>query len=158
MKKLGSPPQSYNYFSNMWKMFYPKYLMIPMATHENKCIAAGIFFLYNHTIHHAYSCNIKEFLNIAPNDLIQWWMIKWGNEHGYNNLDSGRTRAGAGNVLFKKRWGGKCVTMPYFYKFFKYELQERQEIKYNRLSNLWSKYMPDFAANRIGPWIIKQIG
>ena len=158
MKKLGSPPQPYQYFGNMWQMFYPQHLILPMATYENKCIACGIFFLYNRTIHHAYSCISRQYLNLAPNDLIQWWMIKWGTEQGYVSLDSGRTRAGAGNVLFKKRWGGKCVVMPYFYKFFKHELDERQEIKYKNLSKLWSKYVPNAAANRIGPWIIKQIG
>jgi hypothetical protein len=48
--------------------------------------------------------------------------------------------------------------MPYFYQFYKKELKERQEVKYQRISNLWSRYMPEPIANRLGPWVIKQIG
>jgi FemAB-related protein (PEP-CTERM system-associated) len=158
MKKLGSPPQPYKFFERVWDLFYPENLMIPLATYNDRYIGGSLFFIRKDTIHHAYNCSLKEYLELGQNDLMQWYIIKWGNENGFKYLDFGRTREGAGNVLFKRRWGGESVMMPYFYKFYKKELKEREEVKYEGVSKLWGKYMPEFVANRIGPWIIKQIG
>ena len=158
MKKLGSPPQPYKFFEMIWDIFYPKNLKIIFAMCNGKCIASGLYFLYGNIIHHAYSCSSKEYLGLGPNNLMQWFIIKWGNKHRYRYLDFGRTRENEGTVLFKKRWGGERIEMPYFYKFYKKELKERQEIQYRWISSLWSKYMPEFAVKWIGPWIIKQIG
>lgn len=158
MKKLGSPPQPYKFFEAIWDLFYPKNLVISLATYNDEYIAGSLFFVHKNTIHHSYNCSLREYSGLGQNNLMQWYIIKWGNENNFENLDFGRTRENAGNVLFKRRWGGELVKMPYFYKFYKKELKEREEIKYERLSELWSKYMPEFVANGIGPWIIKQIG
>jgi len=159
MKRLGSPPQPFRFFGRMWDLFYPKNLIMPLVKYEERYIAGSLFFLHNDIIHHAYSCSSRESLNLAPNNLIQWHIIRWGNEYRFRHLDFGRSRENAGNVLFKRRWGGGLLKMPYFYKFYKKkELPERQEKQYQWVSHLWSKYVPGFAANRIGPWIIKQIG
>ncbi|MCK4347941.1 MAG: hypothetical protein KAW47_04920 [Thermoplasmatales archaeon] len=61
-------------------------------------------------------------------------------------------------MYYSRRWSGELAKMPYFYKFYKKGLKEREEIQYEGLSKLWSKNMPEFVANRIGPWIIKQVG
>lgn len=158
MKKLGSPPQPYKFFERIWDLFYPENLMMPLVRYRDKYIAGGLFFLHNGIIHHAYGCSLKEYLELAPNDSIQWHVISWGNEHGYKQLDSGRTRENEGTMLFKKRWGGEPVKMPYFYKSYKKEMTQRQEVQYEWMSGLWRKYMPHLLANRIGPWIIKQVG
>lgn len=158
MKRLGSPPQPYKFFDKMWNLLYPQNLIMPLAKSNDKYIAGGLFFLHNCVIHHAYGCSLREYLNLAPNDLIQWYVIKWGNERGFTHLDFGRTREDEGTVLFKRRWGGELASLPYFYKFYKKEINSRQEIQYRWMSRLWSKYMPESIANRISPWIIKQVG
>ena len=158
MKKLGSPPHPYKFFESLWDFFYPRNLIMPLAICNNRYISGGLFFVHKDTIHHAYNCSLKDYLGLGQNNLMQWYIIKWGNENGFKYLDFGRTRENAGNVLFKKRWGGEFVMMPYFYKFYKKELKGRDEMKYERFSELWSQYMPEFVVNRIGPWIKKQIG
>lgn len=158
MKKLGSPPQPYQFFTKMWDLFYPSSIMLPLAKYQEQYIAGGVFLLHNNTIQHAYSSSLARYLKLAPNDLIQWYMIKWGAEHNFAYLDFGRSRRNEGTVLFKKRWGGEEVKMPYFYKFYNGQLRERPEKQYRWLSSLWRKYMPEFVANRLGPRIITQIG
>lgn len=158
MKRLGSPPHEYQFFITMWNLFSPKHLIMPLAVYKNQCIAGGIFFLYKGVIHHAYSCSSKEHLNLPANDFILWWIIKWGSENGYSDLNLGRTRAEAGNDMFKKQWRGKPTPMFYYYLFNKSGLQVRQETKYKSLSNIWGKYLPDVVANRVGPWVVKQVG
>ena len=158
MKKLGSPPQSYKFFEMVWDLFYPQNLKILFAIYDNKCIASALFFKHKDTIHYSYGCSLREYAKFRPNNLLFWTLIEWGCENGFKYLDFGRTRENSGVWLFKKKWGGELVTMPYFYKFYKKELKERQEIEYEKVSDLWGKYMPEFVANKIGPWIIKQIG
>ena len=158
MKRLGSPPQPYRYFERMWDLFYPDKIFIPLANYQGKLIAGGVLFMKGSEIHFAYSCSATEYLPLAPNDLVWWHAIKWGNEHGFSRLNLGRTREGEDTVTFKKRWCGESIKMPYFYKFFGKALEQRQEVQYRRLSRLWSRYMPESVASRIGPFIIRQIG
>ncbi|MDD1779127.1 MAG: GNAT family N-acetyltransferase [Candidatus Helarchaeota archaeon] len=158
MKNLGSPPQPFTFFSKMWDLFYPEHLVLPMAIYDGECIACGICFTYKKIIHHAYSCMLRDYSNLGGNVLIQWWIIKYGHDHSYTIMDFGRTRENAGNFRFKKHWHGQMIKMPYFYKFVNGKLDERQEIKYKSISNLWRRYMPKFLAQRIGPWLIRQIG
>lgn len=158
MKRKGSPPQPFKFFEKMWDLFYPQNLIMPLVRYRDKFIAGGLFFLYKNTIHHAYGCSLKEYLHLAPNDLLMWYIIEWGNEHGYSVLDFGRTREGEGTVLFKKRWGGERTYMPYFYKLYKKKTIKRPEFKYKWISELWKRYVPKLLANKIGPWIIRQIG
>jgi len=158
MKRLGSPPQPYGYFERIWDLFYPDKVMIPLASSDGKCVAGALTFLMLDRIHVAYGCSLSEYLPLAPNDLVWWDAIKWGSEHKFSSFDFGRTREGDGNVVFKKRWQGEAVKMPYYYKFFGKTLDQRQEIKYKSLSQMWSRYMPEFVANKVGPLIIKQIG
>ena len=132
--------------------------MIPLASYDGKCVAGALAFLTSDRIHVAYGCSLSEYLPLAPNDLVWWHAIKWGSEHKLSCFDFGRTREGDTNVVFKKRWHGEAIKMPYFYKFFGKTLRQRQEIQYRKISHLWSKYMPEFVANKVGPLIIKQIG
>lgn len=158
MKKLGSPPQPYLYFDKMWELFFPGKLSLILARLKDKHVAGGMFLLHQGTIHHAYSCSLREYLSLSPNDLIQWRIIRWGNEQGYRYLDFGRTREGEGTALFKRRWGGQSVPMPYFYRSYNSDIKRRPEMQYDWASRLWGKCMPEFVANRVGPWIVGQVG
>ena len=158
MKRLGSPPQPFIFFETIWDLFYHKNLLIPLAVFNNRYIAGGLFFLHQDIVHHSYSCSSKKNFIPGTNNLILWYVIEWAMGHGFKCLDLGRTRPGAGNVNFKKRWGGKPTSLPYFYKFYKKEIKERDEVKYKKWSDLWAKYLPQCLANHIGPWLIKQIG
>lgn len=158
MKKLGSPPQPYSFFELMWDMFFPGKIKILLARLGDKYLAGNLYLTYNGEVHHAYNCSTIELAGMGQNNLLQWSMIKYASQNGYKHLDFGRTREDAGNVLFKKRWGGRLNKMHYFYKFYRKALKERDEIKYKRLSRAWSAWMPYPIANKLGPIIIKQIG
>jgi len=158
MMKLGSPPQPLLFFETIWDLFYPNNLMLLFAESHGSPIASSLYLLHDSIIHHSYNCSLNFPHGLGQNNLLQWYIIKWGNMQGFKYLDFGRTRANAGNELFKNRWGGKLFIMPYFYKFYRKELEERQEVKYSKISRLWGKYMPELIANHLGPMIIKQIG
>lgn len=158
MKRIGSPPQPYKYFEKIWEYFYPELLKIRFADYMEKRVSGMMFFLYRDAVHYSYSCSLSEHLELRPNNLVLWSTIEWGAENNFKYFDFGRTRPNSGVYLFKKAWGGKQVAMPYFYRFYKRELKEREEVKYEKLSELWRKYIPERLAEKIGPWIIKQVG
>lgn len=158
MKRLGSPPQPYSFFKYIFKEFWPKNVLILLAVLKGKIIAGGLFFINKETIHHAYSCYFKKGFFPGSNNLINWQAIRIAKNKKLKYFDLGRTRPNAGNIIFKKGWGGKEIYQPYFYKFYKKELKKRQEIKYKKLSDIWARFLPEFMANKIGPWLIKQIG
>ncbi|MFO8009304.1 MAG: GNAT family N-acetyltransferase [Dehalococcoidia bacterium] len=160
MKKLGSPPHPYEFFQNLWELFYPAYVTIPMAMYEGKCIASGVFLLHTHKILYWFGVSTRQHLKLRPNNFLVWQMLRWGSINGYREFDFGRTREGAGNAFFKRHFGGQFKEMPYFYKIYKdgAALPQRPENKHDRISTLWAGYMPHFAARRIGPWLKAQIG
>lgn len=159
MKRIGSPPQPWSYFRTIWDLFYESNnLLVLLAKYDGKTIAGGLRYLFNGVIQQAYSCSLREYSRLRASDLLQWYLIAWANEHGFLQVDSGRTRANEGTLEFKRRWGGPMIVMPYYYKFCKRELRQRQETQYQWASRLWARCLPEFLANRIGPFIIKQAG
>ena len=158
MKRLGSPPQSYRYFERIWDLFYPDFMRMPLARYAGEYIAGGLGFVHGDTIHLAYGCSLPEHFKIHPNELITWHSIESATERGLKCVDLGRSRQGEGTTRFKKEWGSEPVIMPYFYKFYGKKLDERQEVRYRWASRLWSRFVPEFVASRLGPSIIKQIG
>ena len=158
MKRIGSPPQSLKFFSGLWKKFSQKNLCIRLAEFEGKVLACCLFFLSGKTVNYSYSCSLAENRNVRASDGLLWDSIKRFKERGFTRFDFGRTRPDSGVYFYKLGWGGEKVTMPYFYRFYKKRAEQRQEIAYQRYSEIWRKYMPETLAKRLGPWIIKQIG
>jgi FemAB-related protein (PEP-CTERM system-associated) len=158
MKNLGSPPQPFEFFKYTWEKFHPNKIKIRLVEYEKNKISGMVFFYHNNKVHFSYSCSNRKFSKLRANDFLLWDTIKNAKKDNYKFFDFGRTRKNSGVYFYKKGWGGKETPMTYFYKFYKKELKERQEIKYKKISDLWSRYMPHRLARKIGPWVIKQIG
>jgi len=154
MKKLGSPPHSFDFFNNVFK-FCSKNVKLLFAEHDDKKIAASIFFLHKKKIYYWKNVSKEEYLHLRPNDLILYKMIEWGQKKKFESLDFGRARMHTGGFLFKKRWGGKMKELKYYYRLYKdCEIPDPEEEKYKFLGNLW-KSLPIFLIKRLGPKIRK---
>ncbi len=154
MKKLGSPPHSFDFFDNVFK-FCSKNVKLFFAESDNKKIAASIFFLHEKKIYYWKNVSDANYLHLRPNDLILFRMIEWGKRKNYESLDFGRARMHTGGFLFKKRWGGKMYELKYYYRIYKdCEIPDPEEEKYKFLGGLW-KSLPIFLIKRLGPNIRK---
>jgi len=154
MKKLGSPPHSFDFFDNVFK-FCSNNVKLLFAIYEDKKIAASIFFLYNKKIYYWKNVSNHEYLHLRPNDLILYKMIELGQKKKYEALDLGRSRMNTGGFLFKKRWGGKMTELKYYYRLFRdVKIPDPEEEKYKFLGKLW-KILPMFLIKRLGPVIRK---
>ena len=154
MKKLGSPPHSFDFFDNIFK-FCSKNVKLLFAEHDNKKIAASIFFTHKKKIYYWKNVSDEEYLHLRPNDLILFKMIEWGQRKKFESLDFGRARMHTGGFLFKKRWGGKMKELKYYYRIYKEtEIPDPEKEKYKFLGGLW-KSLPTFLIKRLGPMIRK---
>lgn len=157
MKNLGSPPQSLKFFKKMKKILGEN-CEIYLAKLKGKPIAGAVFLPYENEVHYAYSCYLKEHAALRGVEFLIWDAIVNFSEQGFEKFDFGRTRYNSGVFTYKKGWGGIETQMPYYYYFLKEKIEQRDEIKYKKLSQIWAKVLPLPIANTIGPWLIKQIG
>ncbi len=154
MKKLGSPPHSFDFFDNVFK-FCSKNVKLFFAEYDNKKIAASIFFLHKKKIYYWKNVSNENYLYLRPNDLILFKMIEWGHRREYESFDFGRARMHTGGFLFKKRWGGKMKELNYYYKLYKnVEIPDPEKEKYKFLGRFW-KSLPIFLIKKLGPVIRK---
>jgi FemAB-related protein (PEP-CTERM system-associated) len=154
MKKLGSPPHSFNFFDNVFK-FCSKNVKLLFAEYEDRKIAASIFFLHKKRIYYWKNVSDDEYLHLRPNDLILYRMIEFGQKRKYESLDLGRTRVNTGTFLFKKRWGGRMEELKYFFKVYRErEIPDPEVKKFKFLGKIWS-FFPTFFTRRVGPSIRK---
>jgi hypothetical protein len=82
-----------------------------LAKHDGRFIAGAIFLLHKNTAYYWHGASHREYLSLAPNDLIQWEHIKWARERGYKNYDLVRVEPGRlpGIANFKMSFGGETV-------------------------------------------------
>jgi len=86
------------------------------AKHEDKDIAAGIFFQFGSTVFYYHGASLKTSSKISPAQLLQWESIKEAKRRGaslYNFWgiapDDQPNHPFAGITIFKKGFGGRAI-------------------------------------------------
>jgi hypothetical protein len=89
-----------------------------LAKHSGKFIAGAIFLCYKDTVYYWHGASHREYLNVAPNDLILWELIKWARQEGYEYYDLVRVEPDRlpGIASFKMKFGGDIVPCYYLAK------------------------------------------
>jgi len=125
------------YFEQCIKLLH-EHLLLVEAVYENQIIAAGLYFIYDKTIHIHLSGTLSEFLHLSPAYVLRYAVTQWGKENGYALIHHGGGRSNSPDdnlYLFKKRFGqntefqfhiGKKVWNEEIYK----ELCNRKGIDY----------------------------
>ena len=57
-------------------------------------VAAAVFLSFNGRLVYKYGASAASGLQVRPNNLLFWHVIRWAVEHGYRTLDFGRTDLG----------------------------------------------------------------
>lgn len=116
-KKHGLPPHPCHFFRNMWKIMAPKNLLtVPLLEYRGEVIAGAFVLKYKEMFHFEYSASDERYLNVSPNQMLIWEIIKMACAEGARYLDFGRSSMLNQTLIeFKERWGAKRITLPYFY-------------------------------------------
>lgn len=153
MHSLGTPPHNHLFFKNLLNEF-PEFINIVIVKHENNPIAAVFLLYFKDTMIYGWGASLKKYLNLSPNYLLFWEIIKYGAINGFNFFDFGRSQPNTGVYFFKEGWGAEPKTL--FYQYF----SEKQRIVDTSQSNpkrqifakVWRK-IPLPIANILGPEI-----
>lgn len=110
-KRIKLPLHPYSFFKNSVDILGDNLVCIGLF-HENQMIGARIALGYNKLLYDWYAGADNEKLNLRPNDVLPWEVMRFGVENSYDTFDFGG--AGKPNVPYgvrdhKLKFGGELV-------------------------------------------------
>jgi len=162
MNRLGVPPHRIEYYLRA-KASYGDKLRIFWAIHDGAPIAGLLGFSCGKRINIINIVSDERFWEVRPNDLIHWEYIKWAHARGYQVFDFGSIRY-QGQLHYKKKWGCIIDDHGYYYLRENGRTPEKQAATFdsssptmNRLSEMWSRFVPRRVSCFIGPFLRKHL-
>lgn len=160
-KKHGMPSQPLAFFLRLWDTFAPDgTLHLELAEYEGNVIAAHIAVFYGKTAHYLYGASDERYQELGAGYLLTWEEITWGCQHGYQQLDLGRTAYdNPGLMQYKRSWGAIEEASPYYYYPAVRGLATTSETsrKYQLLTQCWKK-LPLQLSAPLGGYLYKHLG
>lgn len=122
-KRHGLPPQPFKFFKNIFEHILSQgYGIIVTASHEEKVIAASVFFHFGTNALFKYGSSKMEHHNLRPNNLIMWEALKWYCQQGFKTMNLGRTELEHHGLLqYKRTWGTKENLI----KYYRYDIRKK---------------------------------
>jgi Acetyltransferase (GNAT) domain len=114
-RRHGVPPQPFRFFENIARYILgQKRGFVAIARHEDKPIAAAVFFHFAREAIYKFGASDMSFQHLRPNNLVMWSAIKRLAEQGMSVLHLGRTSlANEGLRRFKLGFGAREEEITY---------------------------------------------
>jgi FemAB-related protein (PEP-CTERM system-associated) len=160
MHRHGTPPMSRAYFTRLMQAFKGDCEVLTVVDGGGRAVSSVMSFYFGDEVLPYYAGDCVAARDLAANDFKYWELMRRGCERGLRVFDYGRSKRDTGSFAFKHNWG--FAPSPLAYEFL---LLGRDEVpqnnplnpKYRAMIALW-KRMPRFAANAIGPHIVRGLG
>jgi FemAB-related protein (PEP-CTERM system-associated) len=157
--RLGTPVFPKKYFRLLKEVFGDDCEVLTI-TKDDRTIASVLSFYFRDEVLPYYGGGTPEARDVAGNDFMYWELMRRAAERGVKIFDFGRSKRGTGAFDFKKNWGFEPTPL-----YYEYQLHAADAVpdnnplnpKYQLFIKMWSR-MPLFAANLIGPHIVKNLG
>jgi CelD/BcsL family acetyltransferase involved in cellulose biosynthesis len=116
-RRQGVPVQPRRFFRLLWKLVIePGLGFVVLAQKDGQSIAGAVYLAWNDHLIYKYGASDARFWELRPNNLTMWTAIEWACEHGYRDLDFGRSDIdNSGLREFKRRWGAVEIPLDYSY-------------------------------------------
>ena len=158
MRDLGTPVYSRRLFEEVLRAF-PDRTRIVVVRLKGAAIAAGLTFRTGTLVEVPWASSINDYNSLCPNHLLYWSVIEAAIAEGCTTLDFGRSTPNEGTYKFKAQWGATPVPLHWEYCLLRGAAIPDQSPKNPKLRLLvaaW-KRLPIWAANRIGPFVVRSI-
>lgn len=157
MRNLGTPVYSPAFFQNILRS--AKDAAILLVRHQGRAIAGAIALRHGDRIELPWICSDYAHASHQVNEFLYWNAITWGCRTGARELDLGRCSVDSGTYRFKEQWNPDI--RPLFWYYWLASGDALPELspsnpKYALAIRCW-KHMPVALANRLGPWIVRNI-
>lgn len=105
--------QPYHFFENIWRQFVePGHGILFVAEYQNQLIAATLFLHWQDKFYYKFNTSRREFLSLAPNDLLIWAGIQYAQAQGCYALDFGLSDWDQeGLIHFKRKYASEEKTI-----------------------------------------------
>jgi serine/alanine adding enzyme len=157
MRNLGTPVYSRALFQNVLKL--AKNAAILLVRRGGQPTAGAIALRRGDRIELPWICSDYSQSSFNSNEYLYWNAIRWACSSGASELDLGRSSIDAGTYRFKLQWNPEV--RPLFWYYWLAPGNGLPELsannpKYALAVRCW-KRMPLALANRVGPWIVRNI-
>ncbi|MBX3423905.1 MAG: FemAB family PEP-CTERM system-associated protein [Pirellulaceae bacterium] len=115
LRDLGTPVISPRFFAEIQRAF-PDTCRVYRAVRHGHTIAAKFVVFDANTCYFVWSASIRDQLQYAPVQLMNWRAIEDAIGVGCQTVDFGRSTRGSSHEEFKKFWGVQAETLPWCYK------------------------------------------
>ena len=158
MRDLGTPVYSKQLFAETLRAF-PADASVYVVRSQGRPVAASVAVRFRESVLVPWASALREFRHSCPNMLLYWSMLEHAVAVGAATFDFGRSTRHGGTFQFKQQWGAEEVPM-----FWEYLLLTRAEApdhgpgnrRFGMVIEGW-KQLPLWLANRVGPWIVRNI-
>jgi FemAB-related protein (PEP-CTERM system-associated) len=157
MRDLGTPVYSPAFFQNILR--FAKDAAVLLVHRGRRPVAGAIALRRGERIELPWICSDYSQSSLSMNEYLYWNAIEWACRSGARELDLGRCSVDGGTFRFKMQWNPKAC--PLFWYYWLAPGSDLPELsadspKYALAVRCWKK-MPLALANRVGPWIVRNI-
>lgn len=109
-------PISIDYTKAVYDTFFPRdQFKLIFAEHDGKRIGGAIFLCLADRIYYWQGASYPDYYLLAPNNLIQWYIISWAIKNGFKTYDM--LGANIPSIAkFKSSFGGDRINYSYIHK------------------------------------------
>jgi len=155
------PARSFIFFKTLWSLMKDKGLFQLLLAEFNeggkkRIIAGSVFLMFNQTVFYSYNGRDTNYLNLRPNDYLQWEAIHQACREGFKYYDMGEVSDGqTGLADFKRKWG--CEVGKIFHYYASHQINSdkidlNHTGKGNLLTHIWRK-LPVNLTEKLGSYI-----
>ena len=159
MRDLGSPVHGRRFFREMLARLGETVRVLQVRDRGGRPVGAAACLFFRDTIAVPWVSSRREAFALCPNFVLYWEVIRHGCASGYRTLDLGRSFRNAGTFEFKRQWGAVPHPLPWIFRDLVAGAPpslDRDATRFRRLTDLW-KRLPVAVANRLGPWVRRQV-
>jgi FemAB-related protein (PEP-CTERM system-associated) len=157
MRDLGTPVWPRQLFTEQFNYFPDT--EIALLRLGNLPVAGALLIHYQDQSAVPSASAYRKYLNLSPNNMLYWEIIKRCINRGSSRFDFGRSSLNAGTYNFKKQWVKNPEPQTWQYKLL--TIEELPELnpsnpKFKLAINIW-KRLPLPLANALGPKIVTKL-
>ena len=159
MRNLGTPMFPRRLFDCVLDAFGDK-AGITSVYQDGEAVSSVLSLYWNGAVMPYWGGGTQAARGLRANEIVYFELMNSARERGMTSFDFGRSKVGSGPAAYKKNWGFEPQPLSYA-KWNAAGTAVRDtnptSAKYTLMVNNWKK-MPLWLANRVGPFISRQLG
>ena len=156
----GTPALPRRYFEVLVEEFGSDCEVLTVSDKAGRAVSSVMSFRFRDEILPYYAGDNEAARELAANDFKYWEVMRRACESGVRIFDYGRSKRDTGSYAFKKNWGFEPTALHYEYRLYRgnsIPQNNPSNPKYRAFIALWRK-LPIALANRLGPYVVRNLG